>query len=109
MQMTRRTNCKKIGNAGNSKQMTRRTNCKKIATRKTHEVSKTGASEGAHTCRWLRVLPVVVQLVALPPALPVLVQLVVLPLVLPMVPLPALISRYSEPSRDAGWLPLGSR
>ena len=77
--MTRRTECKKIANPGNSKQMTRRTKCKKIAARKTHEVFKTGASECAHTCRWLRVLPVV--------------------------PLPAPNSRYSEPSGDAGRLP----
>ena len=46
--------------------MTRRTECKKIATRKTHEVFKTGASECAHTWRWLRVLPVVL-VVVLPP------------------------------------------
>ena len=78
-QMTRRTKSKKIANPGNSKQMTRRTKCKKIAARKTHEVFKTGASECAHTCRWLRVLPVV--------------------------PLPAPIPRYSEPSGDAGRLP----
>ena len=77
--MTKRTKCKKIANPGNSKQMTRRTKCKKIAARKTHEVFKTGASERAHTCRWLRVLPVV--------------------------PLPAPIPRYSEPSGDAGRLP----
>ena len=71
--------------------MTRRTKCKKIAARRTHEVIKTGASECAHTCRWLRVLPVV--------------PLAVLPPVLPVVPLPAPISRYSEPSGDADWLP----
>ena len=93
--MTRRTECKKIANPGNSKQMTRRTKCKKIAARKTNEVFKTGTSECAHTCRWLRVLPVV--------------PVVVLPPVLPVVPLPAPISRYSEPSGDAGWLPPSSR
>ena len=73
--------------------MTRRTECKKIAARKTNEAFKTGASECAHTCRWLRVLPVV--------------PVVVLPPVLPVVPLPAPISRYSEPSGDgpAGRLP----
>ena len=81
--MTRRTTSKKIANPGNSKQMTRRTKCKKIAARKTHEVFKTGASECAHTCRWLRVLPVV--------------------------PPPAPNSRYSEPSGDAGRLPPSSR
>ena len=84
--MTRRTECKKIANPGNSKQMTRRTECKKIAARKTNEAFKTGASECAHTCRWLRVLPVVL--------------VVVLPPVLPVVPLPAPNSRYSEPSGD---------
>ena len=78
-------------NPRNSKQMTRRTKCKKIAARKTHEVFKTGASECAHTCRWLRVLPVV--------------PLAARPLVLPVVPLPAPIPRYSEPSGDAGRLP----
>ena len=88
--------------------MTRKPNCKKNAARNTHEISKTGASVGVHTCRRLRSLPVVVQLVVLPPALPVVVQLVVLPPVLPVMPLPAPISRYSEPSRDAGWLPPGS-
>ena len=86
--------------------MTRKTNCKKIAARKTHEVSKTGASEGAHTCRRLRALPVVVQLVLLPPVLPVMAQLVMLPPVLPVVPLPAPVSRYSEPSGDG---PAGRR
>ena len=37
-------------NRWNSKQMTRRTKSKKIATRKTHEVLKTGAWECTHTC-----------------------------------------------------------
>ena len=72
--------------------MTRRTECKKIAARKTNEAFKTGASECAHTCRWLRVLPVVL--------------VVVLPPVLPVVPLPAPNSRYSEPSGDG---PAGRR
>ena len=42
--MTRRTECKKIANLGNSKQMTRRTGRKKIATRK--------RAAGSGRCRW---------------------------------------------------------